>query len=81
MLNLVGDYFLIIHKGLGVIGAGITCPLAQYFGAVVFLLYLQRLGRKDKGIPLSWQVAHSALFTQVFAVGFVEVECNSGKHS
>lgn len=54
-LNLAGDYYLIIHKRLGVTGAGITCPIAQYFGAVVFLIYLQRMGRTDKGIPLSWQ--------------------------
>ena len=57
-LNLAGDYYLIIHKRLGVIGAGITCPIAQYFGAVAFLVYLQLMGRRDKGIPLSWQVGH-----------------------
>ena len=56
VINLAGDYYLIIVKGLGVVGAGITCPVAQYFGAIVFIIYLQRMGRKDKGIPLSWQV-------------------------
>ena len=55
-INLAGDYYLIIRKGLGVVGAGITCPIAQYFGAIVFIVYLQRLGKRDKGIPLSWQV-------------------------
>ncbi|KAL0055499.1 hypothetical protein WJX82_001214 [Trebouxia sp. C0006] len=55
IINLAGDYYLIIQRGLGVIGAGITCPVAQYFGAIVFIIYLQRMGRRDKGIPLSWQ--------------------------
>ena len=58
IINLAGDYYLIIQRGLGVIGAGITCPVAQYFGAIVFIIYLQRMGRRDKGIPLSWQVPH-----------------------
>ena len=56
VLNLAGDYYLIICKGLGVVGAGITCPIAQYFGALVFMVYLYRMGKWDKGIPLSWQV-------------------------
>ncbi len=57
VINLAGDYYLIIQKGLGVVGAGITCPVAQYLGAAVFLIYLQRMGKRDKGIPLSWQVS------------------------
>ena len=55
-INLAGDYYLIIHKGLGVLGAGITCPIAQYFGATVFIIYLQQMGNREKGIHLSWQV-------------------------
>lgn len=55
VINLAGDYYLIICKGLGVVGAGITCPIAQYFGAVVFMVYLHRMGKWEKGIPLSWQ--------------------------
>ena len=56
VINLAGDYWLIIQKGLGVVGAGITCPVAQYFGAIVFVIYLHRMGKQEKGIPLSWQV-------------------------
>ena len=59
-INLAGDYYLIIQKGLGVVGAGITCPVAQYFGAIVFMVYLHRLGKREKGIPLSWQVLLTA---------------------
>ncbi len=65
IINLAGDYYLIIQRGLGVIGAGITCPVAQYFGAIVFIIYLQRMGRRDKGIPLSWQVLHHTCSRQL----------------
>lgn len=65
IINLAGDYYLIIQRGLGVIGAGITCPVAQYFGAIVFIIYLQRMGRRDKGIPLSWQVLHHSCSRQL----------------
>lgn len=59
-INLAGDYYLIIQKDLGVVGAGITCPVAQYFGAIVFMVYLYRMGKREKGIPLSWQVPVTA---------------------
>lgn len=61
VINLAGDYYLIIHKNFGVVGAGITCPIAQYFGAIVFMVYLHRMGKRDKGIPLSWQVKLATL--------------------
>ena len=62
VINLAGDYYLIIQKGLGVVGAGITCPVAQYFGAIVFMIYLHRMGKREKGIPLSWQVKVKAQY-------------------
>ena len=60
VINLAGDYWLIIQKGLGAVGAGITCPVAQYFGAIVFMVYLHRMGKREKGIRLSWQVTVTA---------------------
>ena len=62
VINLAGDYWLIIQKGLGAVGAGITCPVAQYFGAIVFMVYLHRMGKREKGIRLSWQVSVTAQY-------------------
>ena len=66
VINLAGDYYLIIQKGLGVVGAGITCPVAQYFGAIVFMVYLHRMGQREKGIPLSWQVKVTAQYFRLY---------------
>ena len=66
VINLAGDYWLIIQKGLGAVGAGITCPVAQYFGAIVFMVYLHRMGKREKGIRLSWQVSVTAHYFSCF---------------
>ena len=68
VINLAGDYYLIIQKGLGVVGAGVTCPVAQYFGAIVFMVYLHRMGKREKGIPLSWQVKVTAQYCILYGI-------------
>lgn len=54
LLNLVGDWYLILRLGMGVTGAAWATSISQYVGAVLFLRALQQRGRSSRGVPLEW---------------------------
>lgn len=55
MLNLVGDVYLILGRGLGVFGAAAATTAAQYVGALYFFNYLRN---KVRGLPLRARLPH-----------------------
>lgn len=58
LVNLIGDVWLVMGLGWGVVGAAVATVAAQYIGAFFFIWYLRRQGQKPGGVPLAWQVGH-----------------------
>lgn len=54
VLNLVGDWYLILRKGMGISGAAWATITSQYVGAFLFLRALHERGKTSRGIPLEW---------------------------
>ena len=66
VLNLVGDWYLILRRGWGVTGAAWATLASQYLGAFLFLRELERRGRGSRGIPLEFHGFPSLTALQPF---------------
>ncbi|CAG9464872.1 unnamed protein product [Pedinophyceae sp. YPF-701] len=51
-INVVGDVWLVLGAGMGVVGAAAATTASQYVGAVAFAAYLYAQGRDGKKVPM-----------------------------